>query len=172
VSVAEYFSDVAKAKAQGGGQHVKGEGDFTLTIQRIFVNDGFKGKFFVCEFTIDESTSAQDPAGCTRSWVAPLTGERAKYSFGDIKNLIFALTGQNPRDAGTWEENPALHNEAAEIVKAACDPAYAKKNNLDPTLLIGERVRLSTHAKATRPKPGQTQGGTFTVHTWSPLKSE
>lgn len=168
MSVSSYFEGMASAKSQGGGQYIKGEGKFLVTLQRLFVNEGHKGRFFIAEFTIDESTSAQDPVGCTRSWAVPLTGERARYSFGDIKNLIFSLTGQHPKDAGDPDENPELHAEATKIVMAACDAAYAKKHNLDPTQLLGEQVRLETNSKPTRPKPGQTVGGTFTVHTWTP----
>ncbi|WP_146644993.1 hypothetical protein [Labilithrix luteola] len=162
---------MAKAKSQAGGQYVKGEGKFLVTIQRIFVHEGHKGRFFICEFSVDESTSPLDPAGSTRSWSAPLLGERAKYSFGDIKNLIFAVTGHHPKDVADPDLNPELHNEATRLVMAAVDPAYAKKNDLDATILIGEQVQLETNLKATRPKPGQTQGGTFTVHSWSPASA-
>jgi hypothetical protein len=134
----------------------------------MFVNDGHKGKFFVAEFEVLESTSELDPVSSTRSWVAPLEGERAKYSFGDIKNLVFAITGQNPKDVGDPSEDPKLHQEATQLVMAACDAEYAKKNKIDPTDLIDQEVALETFQKATKPKVGQTQGGVFTVHNWSP----
>jgi hypothetical protein len=168
MGVEQYFAGMDSAKPMGNGQYVKGEGKFVVTTKRMWVNDGHKGRFFIVEFSIDSSTSDKDPVGCTRSWAVPLTGERAKYSFGDIKNLIFALVGQNPKDVGDPSENPALHSEATQLVMAACDPAYAKKNGLDATLLIDQQVQLETNAKETRPKPGQSVGGTFTVHTWSP----
>ena len=166
MSVASYFDGMDKAKAQGGGQYIKGEGSFLVTIGRLFVNEGHKGKFFVAEFSVDESTSPQDPAGSTRSWVCPLQGERAQYSFGDIKNLIFALTGHDPKDVGSPSENPELHGEATKLVMAACDQAYAKKHGLDPTMLLGEKVFLETNAKPTK------KGGTFTTHRWSPVTEE
>lgn len=160
------------AKAMGGGQYIKGEGKFVLTTKRMFVNDGHKGRFFIAEFEVNESTSDKDPPGATRSWAVPLTGERAKYSFGDIKNLIFALTGYEPKDVGSPDENADLHAQATKIVMAACDPTYAKKVGIDSELLIGQRVGLETTSKQTRPKPGQAAGGTFTVHTWSPLAED
>lgn len=165
MSVADYFTGMDTAKANGGGQYMKGEGKYLVTIKRLFVNDGHKGRFFIAEFTIDASPNSLDPVGSTRSWAVPLTGERAKYSFGDIKNLVFAITGQDPKAAGSPEENPGLHSEATKFVMAACDPAYAKKNNLDPTLLLDEKVILETNAKPTK------KGGTFTTHTWSPAES-
>jgi hypothetical protein len=150
------------AKGMGGGQYFKGEGRFLVKTKRLFVNQGHKGKFFVAEFEVLESTSPQDPVGCTRSWVAPLEGERAKYSFSDVKNLVFAITGQDPKGVGDPSENPKLHQEATQLVMAACDPEYAKKNKIDPTDLIDQEVGLETFAKGTK------KGGTFTVHSWSP----
>jgi hypothetical protein len=161
---------MAGAKSMGGGQYFKGEGKFLVTTKRIFVNDGHNGKFFIAEFAVKESTSDKDPAGCTRSWAVPLEGPRAKYSFGDIKNLIFALTGQNPKEVGDPSEDPKLHQEVTQLVMAACDAEYAKKNKIDPLDLIDADVALETVAKATKPKPGQATGGTFTVHNWSPAE--
>jgi len=168
MGVADYFNGMENAKSMGGGQYVKGEGKFLVRTKRIFVNSGHRGKFLVVEFEVLESTSPLDPAGCTRSWVAPLEGERSRYTFGDAKNMVFAITGQNPKDVGDPSENPKLHREATQLVMAAVDPEYAKKNGIDPTDLIDQEVALETFQKATRPKPGQTQGGVFTVHVWSP----
>lgn len=162
MGIESYFGGMANAKAMSGGQYFKGEGKFRLRTKRMFVNDGHKGKFFISELEVFESTSALDPVGSTRSWVAPLEGERAKYSFGDIKDHIFAITGQNPKDVGDPSENPKLHQEATELVMAACDAEYAKKNSIDPTFLIGQEVELETFQKLTK------KGGTFTVHAWSP----
>jgi hypothetical protein len=168
MGIESYFSGMANAKPMSGGQYFKGEGKFLCRTKRMHVNDGHKGKFFIAEFEVLESTSPLDPVGSTRSWPVPLEGTRAKYSFGDIKSLVFAITGQNPKDVGDPSENPKLHQEAQQLVMAACDAEYAKKNGIDPTDLIDQEVALETNLKATRPKEGQTQGGTFTVHTWSP----
>lgn len=171
MGVESYFSGMANAKSMSGGQYFKGEGKFLLRTKRMFVNDGHKGKFFIAEFEVLQSTSAQEPVGCTRSWAVPLEGERAKYSFGDVKNLVFAITGQSPKDVGDPSENPKLHQEATQLVMAACDAEYAKKNGIDPTDLIDQEVGLETFLKATKPKAGQTQGGVFTVHAWGPAES-
>lgn len=168
--VESYFSGMSNAKAMSGGQYFKGEGKFKLRTKRFFVNDGHKGKFFIAEFEVLESSTTTDPKGATRSWAVPLEGSRAKYSFGDIKNLVFAICGQNPKDVGDPSENPKLHQEATQQVMAACDAEYAKKNNVDPTDLIDQEVSLETFLKATKPKEGQTQGGTFTVHNWGPAE--
>lgn len=170
MGIESYFSGMTNAKAMGGGQYFKGAGKFKLRSKRMFTNDGHRGKFYIAEFEVLESSSAEDPVGATRSWAVPLEGERAKYSFGDIKNLIFALTGQNPKDVGDPSTNQKLHQEATQLVMAACDAEFAKKNNIDPTLLIDQEVALETFLKATKPKPGQTQGGTFTVHAWAPVE--
>lgn len=163
MGVEDYFRGMADAKSMGGGQYFKGEGKFKVRTKRMFANNGHKGRFFVAEFDVLESTSDEDPVGVTRSWVAPLEGERAKYSFGDIKNLVFAITGQHPQDVGEPSENPKLHQEATQLVMAACDPEYAKKHKIDQTALIGEEIELETTAKETK------KGGMFTVHRWSPI---
>lgn len=169
MGASDYFSGMEGAKAQAGGAYFKGEGKYELTLKRMFVNVGHKGKFFIAEFGVDSSSNDDDPIGCTRSWATPLTGERAGYSFGDIKNLIFSLLGKEPKDVGDPSDSPKLHAEATTIVKAACDPEYAKKEGLDPTLLIGRNVGLETFKKQTKPKIGQEKGGLFTVHRWSPV---
>lgn len=162
--VASYFNGMDNAKAMGGGQYFKGEGRFRVKTKRMFVNQGHKGKFYIAEFEVLESTSPSDPVGCTRSWAVPLEGERAKYSFADVKNLVFALTGQNPKDVGDPSENPKLHQEATQLVMAACDSEYAKKNKIDPLDLIDAEVGLETFSKTTR------KNQPFTVHVWSPVE--
>lgn len=169
MSIESYFAPMTNARSMAGGQHLKGEGKFVVLMKKMWVNDGHKGRFFIAEFEVEESSSPSDPVGSTRSWAVPMTGERAAYSFGDIKNLIFALTGREPRDCGSPEEQPALHAEATALVTAACDPAYAKKHGIDSTELIGLSVRLETRSKATKPSPQKPQGGTFTQHLWSPV---
>lgn len=168
MSSARLLEGLATARSMQGGQYVKGEGKFLVEITKLFLNDGYKGKFFIAEFSIQESTSALDPVGTTRSWTVSLDGERGRRALGDIKGLIFALTGKDPRDCGQPEDDPALHAEAAKLAMAACDEDYAKKNGVDPSLFVGVPVRLETLHKATQPKPGNPQGGTFTVHRWSP----
>jgi hypothetical protein len=178
MSVASYFDGAEKAK-MNRGQYFKDEGRFLLTLKRMFFNDGHNGKFFIAEFEVNSSNQPNDafgkqpdPPGSTRSWTAPLTGERARYTQAEAKNLVFALTGRDPQDYREPAENPDLHAEATNIIKAAIDPEFAKKNNIDPTLLVGQQVQLETTKKTTRPKPGQTQGGTFTMHTWYPVTDE
>jgi hypothetical protein len=173
------FANMATAKQMASGQHFKGEGAFVLRTKAMKVNDGHKGRFFVAEFEILASSSAQDPVGTTRSWAVPLTGERAQYSFGDIKGLVFALCGTNPKDVPQPEVDPAAHVEATQLVMAACDAEYAATKGIDTSLLVGQTVCLTTFYKATKPKPvAQPDGtfkmvaGTFTVHQWTPAAQE
>ena len=92
-----------------------------------------------------------------------------KNAFSDIKSLIFAVTGYDPKKVGKPEENPQLHAQAAEITKGACDEEYAKKIGMDPGLLVGREVRLTTHLKNTKPTKERPDGGVFTVHSWAPI---
>lgn len=164
------FAGMETAKQMATGQHFKGEGNFVLQPKLMKVNSGHKGRFFIAEFTVLESSSPLDPVGCTRSWAVPLEGERSKYSFGDIKGLIFAISGDDPKTVGAPEESPKAHQEAAQMVMAICDADYAKKHGLEEvaSLLLSNQIKLTTFFKSTRPTPQKPQGGTFTVHQWSP----
>lgn len=162
MGAAQYLEGIESSKAFGSGQYIKGEGRFTVTSRRLFVSDGHKGKFVIFEFVVDSSNSETDPVGATRSWVLPLQGPRAKRTLGEFKNLIFALTGDDPKDVGGPEENPQKHNEAGQLAMAAVDEAFAKKSGIDPELLVGQQVGLETRFKPTQ------NGGTFTVHDWFP----
>jgi len=93
-----------------------------------------------------------------------------KNAFSDIKALIFAILGIDPKDAGQPKEKPALHAQAADLVRAACDPEYAARLGLDPNALLDLPVRLETFAKPTRPTPEKPSGGVFTVHRWYPVE--
>ena len=174
-NIEEMFAGMETAKQMHAGQHFKGEGNFELLTKSMKTNEGNKGKFFIAEFEVLKSTSPQDPVGCTRSWAIPLTGEKSKYSFGDIKSLVFAICGTDPKSVPPPEVDPGSHNEAKALVCAACDPEYAKAKNIDTSLLIGQRVNLQTWFKPTKPKPIPQPDGTFimkpgvfTKHDYSP----
>lgn len=165
-NIEQMFAGMDKAAMFGSGQYFS-EGNYRVATKSLKVNNGFKGLCFIAEFEVLESTSAKDPIGATRSWVVKM-GATNKNAFSDIKSLIFALTGVDPKKAGQPEENPQLHSQAAELVKAACDADYAKKIGLEPDALVGIELKLQAFGKATRPSAEKPQGGIFTVHNWSP----
>ncbi len=170
VNVEAMFAGMDKAQMMAGGQYVKGEGKFLACSKGFKINSGYKGTFLIFEFEVLESTSPEDPAGCTRSKVIELSAKN-KYAFSDTKSIVFALMGHDPKRVGSPEENPALHAQAAEIVKAACDPGYAAKIGMDPDALVGINLRLETFRKPTRPTVERPQGGLFTVHNWLPAEA-
>lgn len=170
VNVEQMFAGMEKAQIFGKGQYFS-EGDFLVRTKSMKVNDGHNGLCFIAEFEVLQSTSAKDPVGATRSWVVKM-GPTNKNAFSDIKSLIFALTGKDPKQVGQPEENPALHAEAANLVKAACDPEYAKKVGIAADVFVGIEVGLHTFLKPTRPSPQKPEGGVFTVHSWTPVASE
>lgn len=167
MGIEQYFAGMDRAPMFGTGQYFS-EGNFRVRTKSLKVNNGFKGVCFIAEFDVLDSSSAKDPTGSTRSWVVKM-GPTNKNAFSDIKSLIFAIVGVDPKKAGSPEENPELHRQAAELVKAACDADYAKQIGMAPNALEGREVLLQTFAKATRPTPEKPQGGTFTVHSWLPM---
>lgn len=161
------FAGMAKAPMFGAGQYF-GEGEFLVETKSIKMNNGHKGLCFIVEFKVLESNSEKDPVGSIRSWVVKM-GAGNLNAFSDIKGFLFALAlGIDPKKAGTPEENPDLHSQATEFVKAACDPNYAQKIGADADALIGLPVKLYTFQKPTKPSLQKPQGGLFTVHNYSP----
>ena len=160
------FYGMEKVQLFGSGQYFS-EGDFLVKTRNLKLNSGYKGTCFIAEFEVVESSNTADPVGSTRSWVV-MMGPKNKNAMSDIKALFFALSGTDPKKVGAPEEDPALHSQAAEMAKAACDSAYAKKVGIAAGTFEGLPVKLQAFAKATRPTPDKPQGGTFTVHSWSP----
>jgi len=165
------------AKASGTGAYF-GEGKFKVQVERVKMNaNGFRGKSFIVEFKVLETNNATqredgtwngDPIGCTRSYVLKLDKPQA---FGDIKNLVFALIGQDPKKVGEPEQNPKAHAEATKLVKAACDANYAaalakeQGVTLEDVSLEGLSANLETFKKKTQ------KGNDFTVHNWGPVEA-
>lgn len=168
-NVDEMFAGMEKAESFGSGQYVKGEGKFRLRSKAIKYNTGYKGSFFISEFEVVQTTNPENPVGCTRSYVVSLD-KKNRYAFGDIKKLVFAMAmDTDPEKAGQPEENPELHAQATQLVKAALDAEYAAKIGMAADALIGLEVDLETIGKPMRPSPDRPQGGTFNVHKWSPV---
>lgn len=193
VSIDQMFSGMDNAPMFGAGVYFS-PGTFLLKAKSFKVNDGFKGRAFIAEFDVVESTNQKDKPGDVRSWVVMLASDKNKNAFSDIKALIFSIAlGIDPKKAGqptdpghlviaglfaqfpieqrtkTYAEAHAL---ATALVKAACDADYAKQIGLQPGQLEGQPVRLMTWEKPTRPTAQKPQGGVFTVHAWSPATAE
>ena len=167
-SIEQYFAGMDKAPMFGSGQYFSADFKGVVKTRSMKVNNGFKGLCFIAEFEVVESNTDKDPVGSTRSYVVKM-GPENRNAFADIKALVFAVALQtDPKKAGAPEQNPALHAQAAEIVKAACEPEYAKKIGVPPDALEGLPVRLETWGKPTRPSAKNPQGGVFTVHSWYP----
>lgn len=166
MNIDQVFAGMEAAPIFGKGQYFS-EGEFTLMVKGLKVNNGYNGLCFIAEFEVLASTSEKDPVGSTRSWIVKM-GPTNKNAFSDIKALVLALTGKDPKRSGSPAENPELHAKAAKLVKAACDAEYAKTVGIAPDVFEGAEVGLRTFAKATRPTPQKPEGGTFTVHDWFP----
>lgn len=132
--------------------------------------NGYKGKSVHFHFEVVESNDAAHPSGASRVWILkPFDGtpDQKKRTMADIKNLVFSLTGFSPKAVGSPEQNPKAHTQATQAFLAACDPEYAKKNNLDPNFLVGRTCALECQAVETGGKDGKAKG-TFTRHVWGP----
>lgn len=153
------FAGMAKAQLNGKGNYM-GEGVFLVETKVIKVKDGYKGRSFIFEFEILESTNEAHAPGSTGSWVIKLDKAQA---FGDIKAMIFALAMDlDPKTVKSPEQDPETHAKATQLVMAALEPDVAKKLGVEPDFLIGLPLKLET----VKIKTGK--GGDFTVHNWSP----
>jgi hypothetical protein len=145
------------------------EGLYTVEVRSLEFRNGFKGHSFIAKFEVKESNSPETLVGVTRSWIVkldkPSTKERA---MGDIKGLIFALCGTDPKTVKGPELDPSAHEQATKLFKCAIDETYAKANGVDPRALIGKTVKLECTGVKTKPTADKPGGGDFTRHAWSP----
>ena len=156
------FAGMAKAQMNSKGNYM-GEGVYRIRSKSLKAKDGFKGKSLIFEFEIVESNNQAHAPGSSGSYVVKLDKPQA---FGDIKALIFALAMDlDPKSVKSPEQDPQTHAQAAELVKAALDPAAAKALGVEPDFLVGLELRLETIKIKTQ------KGGDFTVHNWSPLST-
>lgn len=166
----QLFKGMADAPMFGRGNYL-GEGMFEIELKKLFVKtQTFKGvALFICEFTILESSNPKHAPGSTGSWATKLALPNA---FGDIKSLIFAAIGREPKDVPA--EDRDAHEFATLLASAVCGSASAAAKLKDmpydlpegaESLLIGQRVHLETQMVKTK------TGGDFTRHNFSPAKS-
>lgn len=145
------------------------EGLYTVEAKSFEFRDGFKGKSFIAKFAVVESNNPDTPVGVTRSWIVKLDKAATKaQAMGDIKSLMFALSGVDPRQVKSPELDPGAHEQATKLFKASIDETYAKTIGVDPRLLVGRRVRLEATTVKTKATADRPNGGEFTRHSWTP----
>jgi hypothetical protein len=164
----DLFSGMAKSSVNDRGAFFT-EGLFTVEVKSLEFRNGFKGQSFIAKFEVKESNSAEHQVGVTRSWIVKLDKPKTKdQAMGDIKGLIFALVGVDPKSVKGPELDPGAHEQATKLFKCAIDETYAKASGVDPKALIGKRVKLECTGIKTQPTADKPQGGDFTRHAWSP----
>lgn len=156
------FGGMQNAPIFGRGNYMK-EGNYLVQITNIFVKPRFKGgNVFVAEFKVLESDNPEQKVGGSGSWVPKI---ETPNTFGDIKSLMFAATGTDPKHVKN--EDSKAHGEATRMAKAACGSESAKaelaKEGIEDGFLIGLKVKLECNVVKTK------AGTDFTRYTWSPV---
>lgn len=156
-------------------------GLYLCTIESIEFRNGYKGQSVITKFRVEESNSTETSVGETRSWILKLDKPKTKdQALGDLKSLVFAALGFNPREVGSPDKNPGAHKQAVDIFKANIDPAKMAELTAamnaagkDPAMLVlkGRKVRLEATEVVTAPSPDRPAGGKFTRHAWTPYKA-
>ncbi len=146
------------------------EGLYDCEVKALEYRNGFKGQSFIAKFAVLSSNNPEAPIGTTRSWIVKLDKPKTKaQAMGDIKSLIFALLGHEPRNIKAPEVDPGPHEQATKLFKCAIDETFAKANDVDPKAFIGRKVHLECTTVKTAPTPDRPQGGDFTRHAWAPF---
>ena len=170
MGIEEMFAGMDTAQGSSSGVFFT-NGVYKVGLTEIeYRPNGYKGKSVFFRFKVLETNNPEHPVGSTRVWICKL-GKKPdddKRTMADIKSLIFALTGTSAKDVGSPEQNPKMHQQATAAFLAACDKTYAEKNNIEQDMLVGSECALECQTIKTNPKPGQTEGGVFTRHIWSP----
>ncbi len=165
LDIDKLFDGMARAEIFGKGNYLE-DGIYTVEMRNIFAKEGHKGKSFICEFTILESSNAANPPGSSGSWVLNFSN---KYAFGTIAELVLALLGyENTRENQT---DPTIRKQVELVARAVCGSETAQKElgaDYEDGMLLGIRVKLETTKRATQPTATKP-AGTFTAHKWSPI---
>jgi len=161
----ELFAGAPDAPMNGKGSYLAGDGDYDVQIEHVKRQKKFGGgNVFILEFTLLTSTNAAYPVGMKKSWTTKIENPN---SFGDIKALMFAATGTDPRSV--QQTNKAAHAQATTLARAACGSPTAiaelAQVNIPANFLIGRRVHLTTKTIKTKSSNYQND---FTVHNWAP----
>jgi len=161
----EVFGGMANAEMSGKGKFMS-EGKFLVRTALVKYKEGYKGKSFIVEFEILQSTNvAEHPVGSTGTWVVKLDKPDTRaMAWADIKGFVFAIAmGKNPKTVPGPKQAPELHAECTEIAKAAIADENAKALGVEPGFLNGLEVQLETVRTPRR------DGGVWTNHAWSPV---
>jgi hypothetical protein len=160
MDIDKMFDDMAGAAINDKGEFFSA-GLYRCTVDSLELRDGHKGISFIAKLKVVESNNGT-PAGVTRSWILRLDNKETKDQvMGDIKGFIFAVKGLSPRQVPSPEKNPKVHEDAVKLFKAAIDPEFAKKNNINPGWALDKPVNLeATVVKTKKDKD-------FTRHSWA-----
>lgn len=167
----DFFKAMIDAPAPGRGNYISGDGDYLVEVTKFIGKDGFKGKSAIVEFKVLESTNAEVPVGCTRSWT--LKWDK-KQNHADLK--AFALAAFNLDKLVGTDDVPTKRDadaKATYLVYAAVGPAVAGQASVkarellgadeDDDFFAGQTLRLTTEKTKTQ------AGGDFTRHAWQPV---
>lgn len=170
--IEDMFKGMIDAQPIGRGNYINENGEFLVTISKAFGKDGFKGKSFVLEFKIDESSNPAVPVGATRSWTVKWD---KKQNHADLKAMALAAFGldalvgtedvPNKRDADAKATYLVYAAAGAAVAGAASDKAKELLGIAGDggEAFVGQQLRLTTEKTKTQ------AGGDFTRHTWSPV---
>lgn len=158
--VESMFAGMNKAEMFGKGTFM-GPGKYRVRPKVVKVHEGFKGKSFIHEFEILESSNEKHAIGSSGSWVVKLGPQNAN-AFSDMKSFSFACLGIDPKTVRKPEEDPTSHAVATDTLKAQCDKDWAKKNGFEEDPLIGRELELEVILVKTQ------KGTDFSRHNWSP----
>ena len=162
------FGSMEKASVSDKGTFFNG-GLYLNELISIEYRDGYKGKSCIAKFKVLESNNEEDEVGSTRTWIVKLDNPKTKdQAMGDIKGLIFALLGINPRQVGSPDKNPNAHKQASDIFRASIDEDFAAKLEKPAPKLVGRKCALEATVVSTAPSKDRPEGGKFTRHAWTP----
>ncbi len=173
MDIKSMFSSMAGASIKGKGNYIKSDGTFLCRAKVLKTYEGRNGKRVIFGFEIVESSNAEHPAGSTADYTIGL--DNNDYAESDIKKLIFALAMcLDPRLVKDPKVDLEPHQEAVALFKAAVDQtgACAAEIGVEPTFLLGRRIKLETKKRPTKPKVPGGAPGEFTDHFWSPAEGQ
>lgn len=162
----DMFKGMADAPPPGSGTYINGDGDFLVEVVKAFGKEGFKGKSYIVEFKILESSNPDAaPVGATRSWT--LKWDK-KQNHADLKAFALAVTDlESAAETKREAEITATYMVFASAGQLVAGDASLKAKQLLEAAggfegFEGLKVRLNTEKRPTQ------AGGEFTRHRWTP----
>lgn len=171
-SASAYFDDMDTAKGSSSGTFFT-TGVYTVALKEVeWIPDGYKGTSCKFHLAVKATNNEEHPVGQTRVWILKFDKkEQKERSMADIKSLLFALLGFDPRPLKNPDSNPKLHKQASMLFKALIDPEFAEANDFvaKAKAMIGKECLLEAEVVATKGKPPENKPGQFTRHAWGPV---